>query len=345
MGKVSVIIPVYNREKYILNCLKNLKLQDEIEDIILVDDGSTDNSLDIMSEESKNDKRIILISQQNKGPSAARKEGLKYATTDRICFIDSDDRVSKNYISELNKTMDKTNSNIVFSKIALHVGNSPIYMMYNTFNPKEGYISIKENKDVLPKLNASFIATMYKRDYAKIEDYSFSANEDIAITALLYEQADTIGFSKKAVYHCYQSDNSTARKYISDGIDFSRISNVLLPLEQLKQNFMNKNLQDEYSKQLETIFIKNIFQRINKIYSMDIDKEAKEKLINYLLNFLTYHYNDWPDNNVLKGSYKEYALGDHLDFKNGLKNIQKINVNITPMDYQEVKENYTKVYK
>lgn len=344
MNKTSVIIPVYNRENTIKRCLKNIVLQKDANEIILVNDGSTDNTLNVLKELEKSDKRIKVISQENKGPLSARKTGLEYSTGNRICFIDSDDTVSRNYISELNKTMDEKCANIVFSKIALHPGMLPLYIIYNTYRPKDNFTIISENKDDLPKLNVCFHSSMYKREYANLEDYNLKANEDLAITAYLYQNADRIGFNDKAVYHLYQSKNSISKEYITDGIEFYRIENVLLPLRELYKKFESNNLINKYYLELEIIFIKNIFQAINRINSSKILDGKKAVLIKYLLGYLSFYFPNWKQNKILESNFKGYSLGDVMDFKNGLKSIKNIN-EYSICDYDYIKENYDKVLK
>ena len=100
--KISIIIPIYNTAKYLPKCLDSIINQtyQNIE-IILVNDGSTDNSSKIIQEYAKKDQRIIIINQKNSGQSAARNTGLKQASGEFISFIDSDDTVDKTFIEEL----------------------------------------------------------------------------------------------------------------------------------------------------------------------------------------------------------------------------------------------------
>ena len=102
MKKVSIIIPVYNVERYIDNCLKSLINQTykNIE-IILVDDGSSDESYRICENYSKEYSFIKLFHKKNGGPSSARNYGIEKATGEYICFVDSDDYVSEKYIENL----------------------------------------------------------------------------------------------------------------------------------------------------------------------------------------------------------------------------------------------------
>lgn len=100
MEKVSIIIPVYNKEKYLNRCLQSIDRQgyDNIE-VILIDDGSVDKSLQLCEEYKENSKyECIVLHQDNMGPSAARNRGLKAATGDFIMFVDADDSIVNNCI-------------------------------------------------------------------------------------------------------------------------------------------------------------------------------------------------------------------------------------------------------
>lgn len=111
---VSVIIPVYNVEDYLDNCLDTVIHQDYKNlEIILVDDGSTDNSGNKVDEWAKKDNRIVPLHQRNQGLSAARNTGLDNSHGAWIVFIDSDDYVSENYVSVLLRTAEKDNSDLV----------------------------------------------------------------------------------------------------------------------------------------------------------------------------------------------------------------------------------------
>ena len=92
MVKLSVIIPVYNDEKYLRECLDSVCNQtlDDIE-IICINDGSTDSSPEILNEYSQADERIIIINQENRGPAASRNNGLDIAKGEYIAFLDAAD--------------------------------------------------------------------------------------------------------------------------------------------------------------------------------------------------------------------------------------------------------------
>ena len=100
--KVSIIVPVYNVKNYLTQCVESLKNQtySDIE-ILLSDDGSSDGSGELCDQFAKEDARIVALHQKNAGISAARNHALQYATGEYVCFVDSDDWVSKEYVGIL----------------------------------------------------------------------------------------------------------------------------------------------------------------------------------------------------------------------------------------------------
>ena len=112
--KVSIIVPVYNVEKYLHRCMDSL-INQTLKDIeiIAVNDGSTDSSLSILREYEKKDTRVIVINKKNGGLSSARNEGMKYTSGDYITFVDSDDWLDINSLEEMYKTSVNYNCDLV----------------------------------------------------------------------------------------------------------------------------------------------------------------------------------------------------------------------------------------
>lgn len=111
--KVSVIIPVYNAEKYLRKCLDsvvNQKLKDI--EIICINDGSTDSSLEVLQEYAAKDNRFVILTQENQGPAVARENGIKHAKSEYIGFVDSDDFIDKKYYQLLYKSAKKYDADI-----------------------------------------------------------------------------------------------------------------------------------------------------------------------------------------------------------------------------------------
>ena len=115
MPKVSVIIPVYNAEKYLRECLDSVVHQTlrDIE-IICVDDGSTDNSPAILQEYAHQDKRFVILTQSHSGAGAARNWGLHWARGKYLSIIDADDMFKPEFLQRLYQRAEETNADITF---------------------------------------------------------------------------------------------------------------------------------------------------------------------------------------------------------------------------------------
>lgn len=158
---VSVIIPVYNVEEFIFRTVESVMNQDykNIE-IILVDDGSPDNSAKIIDELAKKDDRITCVHKENGGVSSARNAGLKIASGEYVTFIDGDDWVEPKYISYLLNLVESNNCEIGMNK------NN--YSDYNTKSNEEEYVVSAEKAiewiylgDILLQFGIRFIACSF----------------------------------------------------------------------------------------------------------------------------------------------------------------------------------------
>lgn len=113
-NKVSIIVPIYNTEKYLKRCIESIINQTYSNlEVILVNDGSTDDSIKICKEYAKKDSRIILVNKENGGLSDARNKGLDLATGEYISFVDGDDFIHISMIEELIKVSEAENADIV----------------------------------------------------------------------------------------------------------------------------------------------------------------------------------------------------------------------------------------
>ena len=118
MIKISVIIPVYNVEQYLRECLESVINQTLSElEIICINDGSTDSSLDILREYEQKDNRIIVINKDNEGQAAARNIGISMAKGEYIGFLDSDDYIDSNFYEKLYNAAKKYKADIACTNL------------------------------------------------------------------------------------------------------------------------------------------------------------------------------------------------------------------------------------
>ena len=152
--KVSVIVPIFNAEKYMKKCIDSILSQTlkNIE-IILVNDGSSDNSANIAKEYSRLDKRVRVIHQNNSGPSVARNMGISIARGKYVGFVDSDDYIEKTMYEELFKSADKNNVPyvIVLGENEVNEGTIEIKDMKNKTTSKFNINDIEGMKEYINK--------------------------------------------------------------------------------------------------------------------------------------------------------------------------------------------------
>ena len=194
---VSVIIPIFNTSKYLPTCLDSVIGQTyQNLEIILVDDGSTDNSYQIAKEYSKKDSRIKLIHQKNQGLSVARNTGIKKSTGSYITFVDSDDYIEPNMTNRMMKTIQNTNADIVccsFKEVHLS-GKTTSFSQHHpaqTFNTENALKAMLLEQGFMPSATMKLYPTKY---FKNIEFPVGKLHEDVGTTYKLIMKADKIAF-------------------------------------------------------------------------------------------------------------------------------------------------------
>ncbi len=221
MPKVSVIIPVYNVEKYLELCLDSVCNQtlNGIE-IICINDASTDNSLDILKEYEKNDNRIKLIDlKQNQDVSHARNVGIDLAQGEYIGFVDSDDSVDLDFYEKLYTKAKETEAEVVKGVFNTIAGKHS----FKTSNEK-----IKSNKMYF---FAEFTTAIYNIDFLKRNYLYFNESlktwEDPLFSIYVADKAHKIEFVDSVCYNYYRRLGSKAHKasldYVKDWIKASKL--------------------------------------------------------------------------------------------------------------------------
>ena len=215
MPKISVIVPVYNTEKYIEKCLQSILSQtmNDIE-IIVVNDGSTDNSENVIKQIEKNNNTKIQIKyfkKENGGLSDARNYGVKKATGKYISFIDSDDYIDKNLYKNLEEYINKDIDVIKFKMETVDENyktieklNGPVFET-TTGEKAFEYMCIEDTF-----LDVACIY-LYKREFFIKNNFKYMLNtyhEDFGLTPLIIIQAKTIVSTKYFGYYYLQRENS-----------------------------------------------------------------------------------------------------------------------------------------
>lgn len=309
MKLVSIIIPVYNREKMVVEAINSSLKQDyQNIEIVVVNDGSKDNTKENVESLQEQYSNILLINQENQGVAKARMEGLKHANGEYVVFLDSDDLINKNYVSSLINTLEETKTPVALARRYQIMG--PLHLLYNKY---PSFMDLKEAKHYLPTFWVGVNSKIYERKSLELLDFGLKANEDLAFNYYDLAKKRYVGCNNKAIYTQRAAKNSLAKDLIFGNLD--HIDNTINPLE-IEYNLFNENdMLKEYNEELETVFIKNIFERIFNIWISKYPKEKKEELIICLLKYLNFHFPNWLMNNAYLTNFKGFPL-DYKFYEN-----------------------------
>ena len=260
MIKISIIIPVYNTEKYLKKCLDSIINQTlKSLEIICIDDCSTDNSLHILKEYQLKDNRIKIIEQkENKGQGVARNLGLNIAEGEYIMFLDPDDWLELNALEILYKKSKETNADIIHfnyieenEKLKSSNYKNAAKIIKKRFGIKaknDGFYSLKNSDgSFLYKFEMQVWDKIYKKDFILKNNINFAPNkhgEDHLFTIGCLISADKIYYVDEYFYH-YTKRNNSERDKITDE-NFCVFENIKL----IEKLLCEKKLSDKYSKHI-----------------------------------------------------------------------------------------------
>ena len=289
MTKVSVIVPVYNVEQYLEKCLNSLVNQDFSDyEIIIVNDGSLDNSEKIINKYKKQYKFVKAYKKKNGGLSSARNYGLKYAKGEYISFIDSDDWVESNMLKEMYEKAISQNFDIVVSDIKY------IYKDHDMI------VTSKVDKDLLTKEDIrknmiDFFPTACNKIFKKelFDKVKFKVGflyEDVEFMYRLFPHLNSIGVIKESYYNYLQRENA-----ITSTFD-SRVLHYIDNWNGLIEYYKNEGFYNYYKKELEYCYVRYIYGTMvkNMLNFTDFNevqngvdlaiKNVKDNFKNYRLN-------------------------------------------------------------
>ncbi len=280
---ISVIVPVYNVSEYLKECIESI-LQQTYKDleIILVNDGSADNSLQICTDYAEKDARIVVLDKPNEGQSSARNLGLDYATGDYIAFIDSDDTVSLDIFEENIKILEKDKS--------IDVLQFPVYKNYGLktayiSSSKTGTIEGTENLfwEWIENNRISWIVCdkIFKRElFNQIRFVEGMIYEDNFLMSNILEIINNIYISDKGLYYYYSRNNSTTTTThsLKKDLDTQKVS-----LRILSSLIRFNSLQEARIKMLSRIL--NVYLSLSKNYQViSIDNLFIQEIKNLKFN-------------------------------------------------------------
>jgi glycosyltransferase involved in cell wall biosynthesis len=309
--KISVIIPIYNSKKYLNECLNNILNQTlkEIE-IICINDGSTDNSLELIQQIIEKDYRVKIINQINKGVSEARNIGVKYAKGEFLFFLDSDDYLDNNCLYELYYKVNKYNLDILFFEKEDLNDNTNLTKQKNekSLRKKNTIDKIYKGIDLFIKMekekyNISPCLQIIKKEFYKKINFNFIQGilfEGRMLFLTLILQAERTCYINKP-YYKYRIYSNSMNKTESNIIQL--YSYIIIYSEILK--LTEKISLTEESKIYILKDIRNLENNILQIYSNNKNDTLKSILTEKLTIYQNIQFNKIIEFKTLK-NLREY---------------------------------------
>lgn len=273
---VSIIIPIYNSSKFLTNLLNNLVSQSyENIEIVLIDDGSKDDSLQICKKFQQQDKRIKIISKENGGVSSARNKGIEIANGKYITFIDSDDNINRNYINTLISNVEENSVVKINTKNALR----------ETIIPREKYI-----KDIVSGKEKG-VCWGYLFEKKILNDIRFDVNtsymeDTIFIIRYLFRVSKVKSLKEKLYYHKVNEEGLTNSNKLIEKIDgyiysINKIEKMLID-NGMQINLYKKNIENRKIKLIEAELAKakNIKEIQEIIQNKNVTEIMETKKVN-----------------------------------------------------------------
>ena len=261
--KVSVIVPIYNVEAYLSACLESIIGQTlkDIE-IILVNDGSTDNSLSIAEEFARQDERVRLVSQINSGQAKARNVGLNLAQGDYVVFVDSDDWIEPNMLEVLYQNVMETGSDFVQCRFQF---DNPYTGRQVVYGHKYEHAVLYKNDILADALLVKNIQVapwgkMYSRNFLQNNHLRFEegiVNEDTLFSIEISCCAQKVSFVNDVLCHTIERKGSTSRA------SYERLcKHMVIALNKAKEYMQGKGVFEEFEAIYKARYLKSILYNL-----------------------------------------------------------------------------------
>lgn len=276
----SIIVPIFNGEKFLKECIDSLVNQTlhDIE-IILVDDGSVDSSMEICNEFAKTDDRIIILQQENSGSSNARNNGIEHSSGKYISFVDADDIICSNMIESLVNKAEETGAEIVIcnyfrmyenESIAQnkHLTKDFILDTKDSINEFQRQLLIKGYKSDIPRLALLGVpwGRVYSRNMIERNNVRFQKElrimQDEPFNLLAFQNSNRIAVMKEPLYNYRVLQSSMSNKPHETIIQY--IENVF----KVEESFCNKYKTDDkyFADILNVKKVVNTYKFFDKYY-------------------------------------------------------------------------------
>ena len=314
--KVSIIVPVYNTEDFFQKCIDSIVHQSHKNiEIILVDDGSTDNSLQLCTDIQKKDSRIVVINQKNRGVSAARNRGIECASGEYIGFVDSDDFITVDMYEKLLKAAYTYNADIAECGVTIL---DTVNKNQRSTNFHDQLISGNHDccSQIVRKANTAYYTCnkIYRRSILeRLRFPPFKYSEDYYVNCLAALQCERkVTIRDHCYFYVYHQNNTTRKPFTIDRYDIIKSGKAVLDVYKSNHNdlsayivvYILNNIRVMYGQLKEADMKKTEFKKRKKelileyeemysLYKKDISHATgsrREFIVINLFHFMRFLY-------------------------------------------------------
>ncbi|MBQ1275434.1 MAG: glycosyltransferase [Cellulosilyticum sp.] len=289
MEKISIILPIYNVEKYLATCIESLlsQIHQNLE-IILVNDGSKDGSLKVCKEYAEKDSRIIVIDKPNEGVAITRNRGIEAATGDYIAFVDPDDWVEPQMYHSLLNHIKKWDSPVClcnFYKDTKRRSQQKVFEFEDEVLVADEIVDKLINDmigvaDLLPKytmIMGSVWRGLYKRSFIEEHHLRFipklTIMEDLVFMVQVLLKCDKVAIDQNTWYHYVQHANSALHSY-----NHQLWEDQLVVYEHLEKSLKEAHLEEDMRNRLDIRYIGMVLTAIKNETYMKKDGDLKDTI-------------------------------------------------------------------
>ena len=286
MKRISIIVPIYNVENKLKKCIDSLLLQDGNIQLILVNDGSTDNSAKMAKEYlAKYPNKIKYFEKENGGLSDARNFGLQYATGDYISFIDADDYITPNLYLDLEKYM---NENYDLIRFKMNIVGENDELINENFTPTFYNKSGEEAFEILYKADVMMVTAcnyIYKREFWQENNFKYKKglyHEDFGLTPLIILKAKKVASTDIGYYNYVQTSNSITRG--NNKTIYKRAQDLLIHYDNMIEEIEKYDISKKSKENIKIYYTNAIILAVSNLNGEEqkqyIKEIKKRKMIN-----------------------------------------------------------------
>lgn len=280
MCKVSVIVPVFNVEKYLRQCIESLIEQTLTDiEILLIDDGSPDSSGEICDEYAKSDSRIKVFHKKNEGASLSRKYGVQHARGEYICFIDSDDYAENDFLENMYKAISENNADLAecdYTTFSEKAKNRKKLYEKGFAAEKTEFLNFVAKNTII---NGDVAVVMWNKIYKRslitdnVRDYGECLLEDYIFNMQYYTAVNKYAYVNKPLVNYRQVTNSLSRKINP------KAYMILKDVQEAKRDFMQKTGLDdaECIEESNLWYISYTYNLLKNIFLTNVNMSHKDK--------------------------------------------------------------------